>query len=465
MELMELVENEPTTRPFQCDWQSCGKSFNRKSDLQRHYRIHTNERPYSCNTPGCGKSFIQRSALTVHIRTHTGEKPHQCQHMGCGKRFSDSSSLARHRRIHTGKRPYKCAHDGCLKSFCRKTTMVKHQRRSHQRGIHSSEMDDSMSDSGSEDSPMTPKSSAMHWPPHGMPLMSHHGQHHLHRAASFADFGQHMNGYPLHPQYNSHRHSLSSGGAHEYHGIPNSQSAVHHHEQQQQQQPQQAQHPGVHMLQRTASLPQHGYFVTEQNNPGVATMNTNPHQPAPVQYHHQIPRQGVERLPLEIPYSSAPGLTASIQSSPSSFSAASGRSPSTQDGFYTHTQTAQAATYALHSASPVEQQQPQMVSFQGQMATQGGAVMQQSAPAQQQQIKQEYAPQQQPAAEQYQPPQHIQSAEEQQWYNGVAYQPPVEVATIGQLPAYGSGVYDPWGPKIEFEDPSMQLPSARIENM
>lgn len=25
MELMELVENEPTARPFQCDWQSCTK--------------------------------------------------------------------------------------------------------------------------------------------------------------------------------------------------------------------------------------------------------------------------------------------------------------------------------------------------------------------------------------------------------------------------------------------------------
>ncbi|KAF4123673.1 Zn-finger [Geosmithia morbida] len=134
MELLELVENEPTSRPFRCDWESCTKSFNRKSDLQRHYRIHTNERPYHCPFPRCGKSFIQQSALTVHNRTHTGEKPHVCSEVGCGKSFSDSSSLARHRRIHTGKRPYKCNKNGCLKSFCRKTTMIKHQRRAHQPG-------------------------------------------------------------------------------------------------------------------------------------------------------------------------------------------------------------------------------------------------------------------------------------------------------------------------------------------
>lgn len=375
--------------------------------------------------------------------------------------------------------------------------MVKHQRRSHQRGMHSSEVDDSMSETGSEDSPTTPKShAAMPWSTHHVPMLDHHGHQLQQRAASFADFGQHMNNYGLQQQY-SHRHSLSSGGAAEYQGPPHNQVSLHSHDHAQQQ-PQQ--HPSVQMLQRTASLPHHSYFVPDQNNPGVATMNTNPHAAAQHSHYHQMPRQGVERLPLEIPYTTAQGLTSSIQNSPSSFSAGSGRSPSAQDGFYTHAPPPPqaAASYALHTASsPVEHQTPQMVTgFHGQLPTSQAAAAAAAAAAahaaaqamtqtptqqqQQQQQEQQQQPQAQAAGpggaaqpEAYQHAQQVdeqqqsqpQSQQQQQWYDGVAYQPPVEVATIGSIPAYGSGVYDPWGPKLEFEDPSMQLPSARIASM
>ncbi|KAH7179664.1 uncharacterized protein B0J16DRAFT_174784 [Fusarium flagelliforme] len=416
MELMELVENEPTARPFQCDWQSCTKSFNRKSDLQRHYRIHTNERPYACSIPGCGKSFIQRSALTVHIRTHTGEKPHQCQHIGCGKRFSDSSSLARHRRIHTGKRPYKCAHDGCSKSFCRKTTMVKHQRRSHQQGMNPNDIDDCSSDSDDDESPSTPQHSSMTWSPHDMVAMGQpvpNGS--LHRASSYADFESQVHGRHIPPHY-GHRHGVP---AHEYHGPPVPDQ----------------QHAHVQLVHRTSAMPRQAYYVTEQGNPGVATMTSS----LPAHYHIS---QQVERPAMEM-YSTS-GVPTSIQSSPSTFSATSVPSPMVQDGFYAHQPAAQPSYSAAES-------QPGMVQYhqpiQHHMAHPQQPVVSQS--------------QHMPATTEHYPPPSAHPQQEQ-WSH---YDPPIEVTTIGQLPAYGSAVYDIYAPKLEFEDPSLQLPSSRLASM
>ena len=278
--------------------------------------------------------------------------------------------------------------------------MVKHQRRSHQRGLHGNEiLDDCTSESDIGEIPDTPTQTAMSWgvvPSQQLPEGNT-----MHRAASFADFGgQQMSQFNMH-QF-QHRHSIT-GDVNNYGAQP---------------------HPG--MMQRNQSISHQPFYVVEQGNPAIATMNTN------MSPSFQVPRGQMERPTVEIPYNTQ-GMTTPATSSPG-FSPTSGQSPAMPEGLYTH--ASHAATYALHNATAVEQQP--MVQYPNQISQQ---------------------PSNQGANEQYPSPQ----AEADQWYQ---YQAPVEVATIGQIPAYGSGIYDLYaGPKLEFDDPSMQLPSSRIETM
>jgi metal regulatory transcription factor 1 len=274
--------------------------------------------------------------------------------------------------------------------------MVKHQRRSHQRGIHSSELDDGDTSDSEGESPATPQPSRqLHWPPNTVvsarPAMP--ARHQIHRAHSFADFGQQqLDGFPLSQAY-GHRHSLSGGNPAFNSPIPE-------------------QNP---MMARAPSLPAHSsYYVPEQNNPGIATLNTNP---SPLQTYH-IPRHQHSQEML--------------QSSPSSYSPLSRASPIPGEPYYAQP-TAQVSTYSLRN-SPSAEQQP-AVQFQ-QMAHHLAQQQYQSAPPQ-----------------------------EGQWYDNVAYQSPIEV--VSQMQAYQAQIAsNPWMQKIEaFDDISLQMPSMRIENL
>uniref|UniRef100_A0A3Q2SNH1 Zinc finger protein 260-like n=1 Tax=Fundulus heteroclitus TaxID=8078 RepID=A0A3Q2SNH1_FUNHE len=107
-------------KPFRCDL--CGQRFSHKSTLNRHTRIHTGQKTFCCEL--CGKRFSQKSNLDIHMRSHTGQKPFCCYL--CGQGFSHKSTLNRHMIIHTGEKPFCC--DLCGEIFSHKSTLDRHMR-------------------------------------------------------------------------------------------------------------------------------------------------------------------------------------------------------------------------------------------------------------------------------------------------------------------------------------------------
>ncbi|NWR46572.1 ZN544 protein, partial [Regulus satrapa] len=56
--------------------------------------------------PTLGRGGGRSSELGVREQPQDGEKPHKC--LECGKNFRWRSELIRHWIMHTGERPYEC---------------------------------------------------------------------------------------------------------------------------------------------------------------------------------------------------------------------------------------------------------------------------------------------------------------------------------------------------------------------
>ena len=52
-----------TDRPFECDFEGCGKKFKRKDQMRQHGKIHSGIKSFRCDYDGCDASFKTNGSL------------------------------------------------------------------------------------------------------------------------------------------------------------------------------------------------------------------------------------------------------------------------------------------------------------------------------------------------------------------------------------------------------------------
>jgi len=112
-------------RMYACHSGSCGKSFKRKIDLNRHMLIHRQAKPYSCTV--CGKHFRQIAQLSQHVHVHSAIRLFQCKN--CSLLFKTKQQRETHELVHAAEKPFKCPR--CDLRCTQKANAVNHFLANH----------------------------------------------------------------------------------------------------------------------------------------------------------------------------------------------------------------------------------------------------------------------------------------------------------------------------------------------
>ncbi|KAF9484507.1 hypothetical protein BDN70DRAFT_872537 [Pholiota conissans] len=122
---------EDTKKRYCCTYDGCGKAYTKPSRLEEHERSHTGQRPFVCET--CGNSYLREAHLHAHSRCHLPEssRPFECDRESCGKRFWTSQHLTTHIMWHDGAKPYTCSEGQCRQSFSKHHLLRGHICKEH----------------------------------------------------------------------------------------------------------------------------------------------------------------------------------------------------------------------------------------------------------------------------------------------------------------------------------------------
>lgn len=147
-EQASLAETSMTSRSskrpkrYVCEYDGCGKAFDRPVRLEAHVRTHNGERPFICKEPECDKSFFKSEHLKAHIQNkHADTADYVCHYAlsrnadgseeVCGRTFTTGTRLRRHVAAHDAKEETKCKEPGCGHVFRKMETLQRHVLKDH----------------------------------------------------------------------------------------------------------------------------------------------------------------------------------------------------------------------------------------------------------------------------------------------------------------------------------------------
>lgn len=110
------------TRNFICT--ICNHAAKNAYNLRRHLETHSVDRSWTCPVVSCKKTFHPRYAKD-HMKSHTCPRKYKCPE--CGKKFKRKYALKQHSYQHGGAPEHKC--DICDKAFARTDKLLRHRRR------------------------------------------------------------------------------------------------------------------------------------------------------------------------------------------------------------------------------------------------------------------------------------------------------------------------------------------------